>query len=71
MLTEVMLGVIETDTVLAAAAVMAGTTTRIIMLNYLFSCINSGATGTNHKVSIIRKMECKGQHTCVGEVAYK
>jgi hypothetical protein len=46
-----MLGVIKTDTVLAAATT--------IQLNYLFACINSRATGANYTVSTIGQMKPK------------
>jgi hypothetical protein len=62
----------KTGTVLVAAAATTATTTKIIKLNYLFSYINSRATGTNYKVSIIGQIKRKGQQrTCVGEIAYK
>jgi hypothetical protein len=58
MLTEVIVVAIKTDTVLAAAAETI--TTKVIKLNYLFSCSNSRATRTNYKVSIIGQMKRKG-----------
>jgi hypothetical protein len=59
-------GFIKTDTDLVTAVAMTETTTGIILLNYLFSFINSRATGTNYKVSIIGQMERKEQHMCRG-----